>query len=545
MVRLQRGMAVRPQRLRWCVLALLVGSLLSPIAGGAPAGAAAPAPDERCFAETEHCLAGRFLEYWQQHGGPAVFGYPITPARWEPNRDEAAVAAAPVVWSQWFERARFEHHPDQPAPFDVLLGRLGSERLAQHGRAGTAAPAGQSSPDCHRFATGYTLCDRLPGGEAIGFRSYYARHGLRLPGRDTFAGSVALFGLPLTQPQPETNASGQTVVTQWFERGRFEWHPANPAPTRVLLGLLGTEVAEHQSLASPRILGAAADDAAPSETRVTAAVWSDGAAPVYLTATALQAGEQPVAGTVAEVVPLAAGHSTATVAIRLADARARAESTAIRVCQMAFGTDPTASQPTEARACLTFPHARQWAPASAAARASRAAAIEAGDPFRGVCRVSQEGFRRLLRQQAAPAVLAERDPGEYWDAIRGQRIDPLLVAAIFQHESRMGALGTARTTHSWGNTRAPSFGATPVGTVAGRSGSFPVFASWLDGAVSTAARLSTSQWVYADRTSIGAIFVHPSGQVWAPSGDGNNPDGYLRTVLAFMNRFADQAAAAC
>jgi len=40
----------------------------------------------------------------------------------------------------------------------------------------------------------------------------------------------------------ETNANGDTVLTQWFERGRMEWHPNNPANFRVLLGLLGTEV---------------------------------------------------------------------------------------------------------------------------------------------------------------------------------------------------------------------------------------------------------------------------------------------------------------
>jgi hypothetical protein len=28
--------------------------------------------------------------------------------------------------TQWFERARFEYHPENAAPYDVLLGRLGS-----------------------------------------------------------------------------------------------------------------------------------------------------------------------------------------------------------------------------------------------------------------------------------------------------------------------------------------------------------------------------------------------------------------------------------
>lgn len=40
----------------------------------------------------------------------------------------------------------------------------------------------------------------------------------------------------------ETNASGDTVLTQWFERARFEWHPNNPDQFKVLLGLLGAGV---------------------------------------------------------------------------------------------------------------------------------------------------------------------------------------------------------------------------------------------------------------------------------------------------------------
>jgi hypothetical protein len=31
---------------------------------------------------------------------------------------------------QWFERARFERHPDRPATMRILFGRLGAEMLA-------------------------------------------------------------------------------------------------------------------------------------------------------------------------------------------------------------------------------------------------------------------------------------------------------------------------------------------------------------------------------------------------------------------------------
>src|SRR3712207_8714721 len=44
--------------------------------------------------------------------------------------------------------------------------------------------------------------------------------------------ALALFGLPLTAPRVETNSSGDSVLTQWFERARFEYHPNNPASYR-------------------------------------------------------------------------------------------------------------------------------------------------------------------------------------------------------------------------------------------------------------------------------------------------------------------------
>ncbi len=165
--------------------------------------------------------------------------------------------------------------------------------------------------------------------------------------------------------------------------------------------------------------------------------------------------------------------------------------------------------------------------------------ITAESPFLSAPRISRSGFTSVIHSNADAAVASERDPGEYWDAIRIYGVDPLFVLAMFQHESNMGRYGVARTTHSWGNTRAPSFGADPTGEIAGRSGTFPVFANWLDGAKSTAARLVEPTWVYAGRQTIREIFEHPSGDVWAPAGDMNDPTGYVRAVLDFMNRYAD------
>ncbi|HET9224479.1 MAG TPA: DUF3574 domain-containing protein, partial [Roseiflexaceae bacterium] len=59
---------------------------------------AAAQSDARCFPETGFCISGRIREYWEQNGGLAVFGFPLTPARDERNRDTGQ-----AYLTQWFE----------------------------------------------------------------------------------------------------------------------------------------------------------------------------------------------------------------------------------------------------------------------------------------------------------------------------------------------------------------------------------------------------------------------------------------------------------
>ncbi|HEY1011309.1 MAG TPA: hypothetical protein VGE07_01310 [Herpetosiphonaceae bacterium] len=171
-------------------------------------------PDERLFPETGYALRGEFLRYWEAHGGLAIFGYPISEVLWEDGR---------LV--QYLERNRLELHPENPAPFRVLLGLLGEERLRSQGRDWRAAPPAPitTDRDCLYFReTRHSLC-----GE---FRRYWEAHG-----------GVAQFGFPITQPAPErSETDGKTYEVQYFERNRMELHPENPAPHRVLLGLLGS-----------------------------------------------------------------------------------------------------------------------------------------------------------------------------------------------------------------------------------------------------------------------------------------------------------------
>ncbi|MCC6628401.1 MAG: hypothetical protein IT340_13505 [Chloroflexi bacterium] len=72
-----------------------------------------PGGDARFFPETGQAITGPFRRYWEEKGGLAIFGLPITAE----TRDGSATV-------QYFERARFEQHPGRSG---VTLGTLGRE----------------------------------------------------------------------------------------------------------------------------------------------------------------------------------------------------------------------------------------------------------------------------------------------------------------------------------------------------------------------------------------------------------------------------------
>ncbi len=189
-------------------------------------------PDQKCFLETGFCIAGRIRQFWQQNGGLAVFGLPISLQR------EEKVNGIPQQ-VQWFERNRLELHPGDL----VMLGRLGEEYLQRQGRDWwlfpRATPTNNST--CRFFAESqHSIC-----GEML---AAWRSKGLRIDAqRDSKnfseAENLALLGLPLSEAQNETLSNGQTYTVQWFERARLELHPATAqSPAAVQLGLLGTEM---------------------------------------------------------------------------------------------------------------------------------------------------------------------------------------------------------------------------------------------------------------------------------------------------------------
>jgi spore germination protein YaaH len=188
-----------------------------------PASPVPPAPATRdlvYFRETRHTLRGAFLRYWRANGGLARFGYPLTEEFREVSAEDGNLYTV-----QYFERARFEYHPQfASTPHEVLLGHLGRWSLATGGLA--PAPAEPPGGDGRYFAeTGQTV--------RAGFLAYWEANG-----------GLAQFGYPLTGEFAERNPEdGQVYTVQYFERARFEWHPElRGTPHEIQLGHLGRQV---------------------------------------------------------------------------------------------------------------------------------------------------------------------------------------------------------------------------------------------------------------------------------------------------------------
>jgi hypothetical protein len=193
-------------------------------------------PGDLFFPETGHSISGEFKSYYQVHGlelgdrgitpreSLALFGFPVSEPYDEINPEDGQRYRV-----QYFERARFELHPENQAPYRVLLGRLGFTSLM--GRRAGAEPIIPNPdptpppPGCPRFPeTGYSTCAPFTG--------YWQRQG-----------ELPVFGFPIVSMREERSVTdGQAYLTQWFERERMEYHPENAGtPYDVLLGLLGSE----------------------------------------------------------------------------------------------------------------------------------------------------------------------------------------------------------------------------------------------------------------------------------------------------------------
>jgi hypothetical protein len=176
----------------------------------------APFPQEsRTFPETGFTVSGRFLAYWIANGGLPLYGYPLT------NERRETLADGKEYTVQYFERARFEYHPENTDPqYQVLLGQFG--RLIRPADPPVAPLAGAD----YFTETGHNLRGR--------FADYWRANG-----------GLAQFGYPISEEFVEVLDNGKPYTVQYFERARFEYHPENTDPQyQVLLGQFGRQILE-------------------------------------------------------------------------------------------------------------------------------------------------------------------------------------------------------------------------------------------------------------------------------------------------------------
>lgn len=212
------------------ILGVLLPLLLFFLTGFTPVSA----DDSQFFAETGHTVSGKFLAYWRSNGGLATYGFPITDAQ-----NEVDPETGKTFLTQWFERNRFELHPENAGTkYEVLLGLLGKDLRRE---------ALEVDPDFQR-ADKINNTAQDPNEQA-----YFDEtgHNLRFQFLDYWRdnGGLERFGYPISETNKEVDPeTGNVYEMQWFERARFEFHSINPDPYKVLLGLLGTYILDKINL---------------------------------------------------------------------------------------------------------------------------------------------------------------------------------------------------------------------------------------------------------------------------------------------------------
>jgi len=184
-------------------------------------------PVNRYFDQTGCTVQGQFLVYWEEHGGLAQFGYPLTNQFYDPPR----LFSNDLPLVQYFERARFEYHPENQPPNDVLLTLLGSQLYKEKYPFGASNQQPNNNNPYFFAQTGKSLGGKL--------RTYWESHG-----------GLAAQGYPISNEFQEVAVDGKSYTVQYFERAVFEYHPENVSTAyEVLLAPLGV-ARYHQLLAT-------------------------------------------------------------------------------------------------------------------------------------------------------------------------------------------------------------------------------------------------------------------------------------------------------
>jgi beta propeller repeat protein len=204
-------------RLAWTIQGVMVtgvqGGAITPLTPPVQL----PGSGSRVYPETGKTVTGIFLDYWNNNGGLAQQGYPISDVIGEQSELNGKMYTV-----QYFERAVFEYHPENQPPYDVLLSQLGTFQYRKKYPNGAPGQHSNQTNGQYFEQTGHWL-----GGK---FLDYWKSHGA-LPQQ----------GFPISDEFVEvSDLNGKPYTVQYFERAVFEMHPENQPPYDVLLSQLGT-----------------------------------------------------------------------------------------------------------------------------------------------------------------------------------------------------------------------------------------------------------------------------------------------------------------
>ncbi len=187
-----------------------------------------PRAVSRTFPETGQTIASDFLKYWNEHGALAQQGYPISP-----EMQEVSEIDGKSYTVQYFERAKFEKHPEQPDPQNqVLLELFGVLEFRDRYPQATYP---QGAPGQVADTTPGSVLFELTGKRLGGtFLQYWKTHG-----------DIRQQGYPISDVFEEVAEDGKTYKVQYFERAKFELHTEFAGTANeVLLSRIGAKFVE-------------------------------------------------------------------------------------------------------------------------------------------------------------------------------------------------------------------------------------------------------------------------------------------------------------
>ena len=163
--------------------------------------------NDEYFPETGHFVTGEFQDfYFANPNARLVYGLPITEAYIDPQSG---------LLIQYFEKVRFELHPESPPGEKIKLTPLGQKTYEQ----GVAiSNLSASTPNCHQQNDwDFPVC--------FSFFSFYQHFG----GERQFGKPVS--GLEYTHGR----------LVQFFEYAELVWMPENPDQARIVIAPLGLQ----------------------------------------------------------------------------------------------------------------------------------------------------------------------------------------------------------------------------------------------------------------------------------------------------------------